>query len=332
MPEIRRRGRDRRRKLQASYFGADGTYGDQAVWIGAVDTWHLLRLDALTGASTYSGVIDTVFKGNEDYLENGGSYDDVQWVSIAYLQAGNTELGKKFYDIAGTAVDSTYCRGGRDLLELARDYKNAITNELYTATSGYLYETTKDSQYLDNLNNTWTWLDSIGMQGDNGLFNDGLTKDGTCANNGQTQWTYNQGVILVGLGYLYKYAKSEAAITAAFGIMDSIIENLTVDSGLREGCESATDLKCNADQQSFKGITVQYMAWFLTITSRDDGTKYSDFVKLQADKVLANAAKPDEEGVYSNLWYAKDGGAAAFTGPAQGAALGALVAAGSLNC
>ncbi|KAF8867470.1 hypothetical protein CPB85DRAFT_1464177 [Mucidula mucida] len=65
--------------------------------------------------------------------------------------------------------------------------------------------------------------------------------------------------------------------------MDSIIENLTVDSGLREGCESATDLK----------------AWFLTITSRDDGTKYSDFVKLQADKVLANAAKPDEEGVYS---------------------------------
>ncbi len=30
-------------KLQASYFGADGTYGDQAVWIGAVDTWHLLR-------------------------------------------------------------------------------------------------------------------------------------------------------------------------------------------------------------------------------------------------------------------------------------------------
>ncbi len=73
-------------------------------------------------------------------------------------------------------------------------------------------------------------------------------------------------------------------------------------------------------------------AWFLTITSRDDGTKYSDFVKLQADKVLVNAAKPDEEGVYSNLWYAKDGGAAAFTAPAQGAALGALVAAGSLNC
>ncbi len=54
-------------------------------------------------------------------------------------------------------------------------------------------------------------------------------------------------------------SQSEAAITAVFGIMDRIIENLTVDSGLREGCESATDLKCNADQQSFKGITVEYM-------------------------------------------------------------------------
>ncbi|KAF9009865.1 hypothetical protein BDZ89DRAFT_1167817 [Hymenopellis radicata] len=120
----------------------------------------------------------------------------------------------------------------------------------------------------------WTWLDSTGMQGDNGLFNDGLTKDGTCANNGQTQWTYNQGVVLVGLGYLYKYAKSEAAITAAFGIMDSIINSLTIDSGCA------------------RRITVEYMAWFLAITSRDDGTKYSDFVKLQADKVLENAASP----------------------------------------
>ncbi|KAF9009760.1 hypothetical protein BDZ89DRAFT_1143761 [Hymenopellis radicata] len=87
-------------------------------------------------------------------------------------------------------------------------------------------------------------------------------------------------------------AKSEAAITAAFGIMDSIINNLTIDSGLREACESATELKCNADQQSFKGITVEYMAWFLAITSRDDGTKYNAFVKLQADKVLENAASP----------------------------------------
>ena len=69
-------------------------------------------VDALTGQSTYSSVIDTVYHGNEDYLENGGSYDDVQWVSIDYLLSGNVEMGKKYYDIASTAVDSTYCGGG----------------------------------------------------------------------------------------------------------------------------------------------------------------------------------------------------------------------------
>nr|UUA80606.1 glycoside hydrolase family 76 protein [Flammulina filiformis] len=315
--------------LQSRYFGADGTYGDQAIWISAVDDWHLQRLDALTGQSTYSSVIDTVYHGNEDYLENGGSYDDVQWVSIDYLLSGNVEMGKKYYDIASTAVDSTYCGGGL-FWSGARDYKNAITNELYMATSGYLYEKTQDDQYLTNLKNTWAWLAGTGMKGANGLFNDGLTKDGTCANNGQTQWTYNQGVVLVGLGYLNKYAGSQEAVATAWEIMNAIIENLTIDSGLRESCESDTQMRCNSDQQSFKGILVEYMAWFLSITGRDDGTKYSDFIKLQADKVLANAR--DADGYYSNLWYATDKGAATRTGPSQGAALGALVAAAEQNC
>lgn len=28
------------------------------------------------------------------------------------------------------------------------------------------------------------------------LVNDGLTEDGSCRNNGQTEWRYNQGVVL----------------------------------------------------------------------------------------------------------------------------------------
>lgn len=66
----------------------------------------------MTGTSDNAGVIDTVFNGQEDYLDNGESFDDVQWVSIAYLTAGNTAKAKHYYDIASTAVDSDYCDGG----------------------------------------------------------------------------------------------------------------------------------------------------------------------------------------------------------------------------
>ncbi|PBK90828.1 glycoside hydrolase family 76 protein [Armillaria gallica] len=319
--------------LQSAYFSG-GTYPSQPVWISAVDAWHLQRLDGLTGASTYSGVINTVFTNYENELQNGGSYDDVQWVSVAYLSAGNVDMAKKYYDIASTAVDSSYCGGGL-FWSSARDYKNAITNELYLATSGYLYDVTQDTQYLTNLKNTWEWFNASALRGSNGLYNDGLSKDGLCANNGQTQWTYNQGVVLVGLGFLYKcmstlYTKDESAISTAWSIMDAILADLVDNGALRESCDSATATTCNNDQVSFKGILVEYMAWFLSITGRDNGTKYSDFIKLQADKVLQNAV--GSAGSYSNLWYSSNAGGAVWTAPSQGAALGAFVAAGAQSC
>ncbi|KAG7091283.1 hypothetical protein E1B28_010331 [Marasmius oreades] len=315
------------KNLQSTYF-KNGTY-DQAVWISAVDNFYLLQLDAVSGSNISSGVIDTVFLGQEDHLEHGESYDDVQWVSTTYLTAGNLERAKHFYDIASTALDTSTCGGGL-FWSGARDYKNAITNELYLATSGQLYEATKEQKYLDNLKNVWKWLKESGMRGANGLFNDGLTKDGTCVNNGQTTWTYNQGVVLVGLGFLSKYAQDESAVTDAFSIMDAIMAQLTIDGALRELCETADENKCNADQASFKGIAIYYMSWFLRISGKDNNGKYANFVKSQADKVLANAQ--DTEGVFNNYWPAKGAKAAVENASTQAAALGALVGASQLDC
>ncbi|KAK1217008.1 hypothetical protein PQX77_020358 [Marasmius sp. AFHP31] len=316
------------KNLQTKYF-SDGTYGDQAVWISAVDTFYLQQLDAVAGTKDYSKVIDTVYRGQEDYLDNGGSYDDVQWVVMSYLMAGNPERAKHYYDIASSALEDKYCGGGL-FWSAARDYKNAITNELYMATSGYSYEVTQDMAYLNNLKNISAWMRASKMRGSDGLFNDGLTKDGKCENNGQTTWTYNQGVILVGLGYLNKYAKDESALTDAFSIADAAMEHLTTDGALRESCEGADKNLCNADQAAFKGIFTYYLSWFLRITGQEGNAKYADFVKSQADKVLANAQVSD--GVFYNYWPAKDAPGGVQTVSTQGAALGALVGAGQLNC
>lgn len=59
-----------------------------------------VQVDTLAGISTYSDVINTVFAAWEGQLDNGNSYDDVQWVSIAYLRAGNLAQAQKYYDIA----------------------------------------------------------------------------------------------------------------------------------------------------------------------------------------------------------------------------------------
>ncbi|KAJ7578263.1 glycoside hydrolase family 76 protein [Mycena floridula] len=313
--------------LQSTYFANGGYINGQQPWIGAVDAYYLMQIDGLAGTNNYGGVINTVFNDWFGQLDNGQSYDDVQWVALAYLRAGQFDNAKKYYNFASVAVDASFCGGGL-YWSGARNYKNAITNELYMALSGYMYDTLGDATYLSNLQSTWNWLKSTPMRGSNGLFNDGLNS--ACGNNGQTQWTYNQGVILVGLAYLYKHTGDETAVTSAFSIMDSVIASLTVNGGLREGCESTTQNLCNADQQTFKGILAYYMAWFLQITNRDNNSKYSNFLKAQGDKVLQNAVGPS--GFYSNLWFDHNAGGAAWTASSQASALGALIAAGQQNC
>ena len=73
-----------------------------------------------------------------------------------------------------------------------------------------------------------------------------------------------------------------------------------------------------------------FSAWFLEITGKDNGTKYSDFIKAQADAVLKNAAQDGDK--YTNLWYGADEGAAKHSSQSQGSALGALLAASKQSC
>ncbi|KAJ7109583.1 glycoside hydrolase family 76 protein [Mycena crocata] len=317
--------------LQSRYFiGGQYDRNQQWVWISANDNFYLRQLDALTGQGTYSNVIDTVFNGWDDWFVNGGSYDDLLWVVLSYLKSGNIDAAKRNYELAIVSEDSGTCGGGV-FWSKARDYKNAVTNELYIAASGALFDATGEQRYLDKAKANWAWFKNADMRGANGLYNDGLVT-ATCKNNGQTQWTYNQGVILLALAYLHKHDPSATdAIDIAWSIMDSIIQNLTVDGGLREPCDNLQPGgTCNTDQQTFKGVAMLYMSLFLNITGRDNNDKYTNFIKAQGDKILANAV--GDAGWYSNIWYAPNQGGAIWNMQTQGSALGGLVAAAMQNC
>jgi rhamnogalacturonyl hydrolase YesR len=92
------------------------------------------------------------------------------------------------------------------------------------------------------------------MRNGDGLWNDGLTQDGTCKNNGQTTWTYNQGVIASGLAALYAVTKDTSLLTQAEITLDATIRLMSTNNILRESCDNAASggSVCNQDQQIFK--------------------------------------------------------------------------------
>ncbi|WP_405690790.1 glycoside hydrolase family 76 protein [Streptomyces sp. NBC_00057] len=59
-----------------------------------------------------------------------------------------------------------------------------------------------DTTYRRRARDEWAWFRAGGMINGSGTVNNVLTA--ACANNGDTAWTYNQGVVLAGLAELHR--------------------------------------------------------------------------------------------------------------------------------
>jgi hypothetical protein len=113
------------------------------------------------------------------------------------------------------------------------------------------------------------------------LVNDGLTTN--CENNGETTWTYNQGVILGGLTDLYKVTGNISYLNKATLVANAAITTLVNSSGiLVEPCESGG---CGGDGPQFKGVFLRNLAYLYDVTHN---YSYYAFLTKNAESVWAN--------------------------------------------
>lgn len=185
-------------------------------------------------------------------LTYSGYFDDELWWGIGWLRAhaltGEFKYLNRsrhiFEDVAQRAWYNGSCHGGvcwqatADPGDMGRCYKNAITNELFLSLGASLSSTYarrcqdararsgSDAAAADcaaaTHTATWAqaeldWFLRSGMINGSSLVNDGLdTFDNhreVCLNNRHTAYTYNQGVLLSGLGLLWSARKQSAAPT-----------------------------------------------------------------------------------------------------------------------
>ena len=257
-----------------------------------------------TGDRRYLGQLDNTFEKDKGVFPAGvlsgdpllGNFtsraiDDSEWWGLTWVEAYDLTGNPKYLDMAVTIANYVYgywdtstCGGGV-WWDAERTYKNAVTNGLWIRLTAELHNRIPgDTQWLARSSTAWAWFQGSGMINANGLVNDGLTN--ACTNNGQTVWTYNQGMA-IGAGLeLWRATGNPQILASVRRLADAAIgPNALVSNGiLTESCD-ATDQTCDDNGKQFKGIFMRY--WTDLVDTTHD-PRYATFLEQQAESIWNN--------------------------------------------
>ena len=324
-------------KLQTWYNSGTGLWNTTNWWNAANATTVLVNYSKVSGSTDYQAAVENTFNRNSSHGFLNYYYDDEGWWALAWIDAYDWTGDPRYLNMAGSIFDDMaggwddVCGGGI-WWSKARSYKNAIANELFLSVAAHLANRTSDpdlqASYADWANQEWQWFSQTGMINGNNLINDGLriNPDGSCVNNGQTTWTYNQGVVLGGLAELSPLNPDPSLPQAAQDIALAAISRLTDANGvLHDRCEP----NCGGDGVQFKGIFVRNV---MVLNDAFPNDQYVQFAQTNADSIWNNDQGADDQTTYEFgvVWsgpFNPDPHAAA----SQTSALDAIIAAAEMT-
>ncbi|TDW23568.1 glycoside hydrolase family 76 protein [Kribbella kalugense] len=252
--------------------------------------------------------------------------DDSEWWGLTWIQAYDLTKNRKYLDMAVKIAeyvegywDPSTCGGGV-WWNAERTYKNAVTNGLWIRLTAELHNRMPhDKRWLGRAQEGWNWFTGSGMINSAGLVNDGLKDD--CTSNGDTVWSYNQG-LAIGAGLeLYRATHNPKLLTTVRRLADAAIApgGLVTDGVLTEHCD-APGSTCDDNGKQFKGI---FMRYWMDLADTTHDHRYTDFVASQAATVWNNAR--DAADRLGERWAGADPNV--FDWRTQASALSALIAA-----
>lgn len=288
--------------LLASYQTNEGWWRS-SWWNSAVALTSVIDFADRSGRHDYDWVIARTFEQNRGVFPAGvrssdaieGHFisratDDAAWWAVAWIAAYDYTGERRYLDEAVTITDYVHqfwdpgtCGGGV-WWDRERTYKNAVTNGLYLWLTTSLHERLAgDTVWGGRAATAADWYLASGMINSAGLVNDGLTRG--CANNGQTVWSYNQGLAIGAFTQLWRSTGNGRYLDTATRLADAAISSpvLTRDGILTESCDLATN-SCDDNQKQFKGIFMRHLADLADATG---SASYRTYTERQADSIWA---------------------------------------------
>ncbi|AJE43987.1 glycoside hydrolase family 76 protein [Streptomyces nodosus] len=293
--------------LMASYRTDEGWWRS-SWWNSAVALTAVVDYAQHTGRHDYDWAVARTFEQNNGVFPAGGrssdpveghfisrAVDDAGWWAVAWVAAYDHTHERRYLDEAVTITsylqqywDPGTCGGGI-WWDRERTYKNAVTNGLYLWLTTALHQRlTGDTLWGGRARTAADWYLDSGLINASGLVNDGLTSG--CANNGQTVWSYNQGLAIGAFTQLWRGTGESRYLTTARRLADAALSapELTRDGVLTESCDIGTRT-CDDNQKQFKGIFVRHLADLADATG---STAYRAYLATQADSLWRTDRDP----------------------------------------
>ncbi|MBS2549938.1 glycoside hydrolase family 76 protein [Catenulispora sp. NL8] len=269
-------------------------------WNSAVALMSMIDYMRASGDTSQEWIIDHTFQVNKVPFPAGtrssdpiqGDFisqatDDTEWWALAWIDAYDLTGNQTYLNEAVTIMnyvntlwDTSSCGGGV-WWNTQKTYKNSVTNALYVELTAALHNRIPgDTTWLAQATTAWNWFQGSGLINGSGLVNDGLTS--SCTNNGQTVWTYNQGLAIGAAQEMYRATGNGNDLTEAQYLANSAVNSPTLVSNglLTESCD-ALNTTCDDNQKQFKGIFMRFLG---QLNSTVGGT-YNGFIQTQTTSI-----------------------------------------------
>lgn len=124
-------------------------------------------------------------------------------------------MGQAVFNLQTTRWDAEHCGGGLrwqiNPLNSGYDYKNVASNGGYMQLAARLARYTGNETYVHWAEKMWDWISTSSLYDTSGgtlhRINDGAVIEDNCAVPTTKQYSYNYGILIAGLAYMYNHVR-----------------------------------------------------------------------------------------------------------------------------